>query len=66
MPSCRLIVTPATLSFQWQRGMKDRFREQFDEIRGDVLCANYGSGPWQEKAQVSTSISWVSRIEDAR
>lgn len=61
-----LIVTPANLSFQWQREMKDKFREQFEVIRGDVLRANYGSNPWQERNQVITSVSWVSRIEDAK
>ncbi|MFH1743040.1 MAG: helicase-related protein [bacterium] len=61
-----LIITPANLSFQWQREMKDKFREKFDLIRGDVLRANYGSNPWQEKNQVITSVSWVSRIEDAK
>lgn len=60
-----LIVTPANLSFQWQRELKDKFRENFEVIRGDVLRANYGMNPWQEKDQVITSISWVSRIEDA-
>jgi superfamily II DNA or RNA helicase len=60
-----LIVTPANLSFQWQREMKDKFRESFEVIRGDVLRANYGSNPWQDKNQVITSVSWVSRIEDA-
>src|SRR5438876_3801994 len=61
-----LIVTPASLSFQWQREMKDKFRENFEVIRGDVLRANYGSNPWQEKNQVITSVSWVSVIEDAK
>ena len=56
-----LIVTPANLSFQWQREMKDKFRENFEVIRSDVLRANYGSNPWQEKNQVITSVSWVSR-----
>ena len=37
-----LIVTPANLSFQWQREMKDKFREKFEVIRSDVLRANYG------------------------
>src|SRR5229473_1801022 len=60
-----LIVTPASLSFQWQRELKDKFRENFEIIRSDVLRANYGSNPWQEKNQVITSVSWVSRIEDA-
>jgi superfamily II DNA or RNA helicase len=61
-----LIVTPANLTFQWQRELKDKFREDFEVIRGDVLRANYGSNPWKEKKQVITSISWVSRIEDAK
>ena len=61
-----LIVTPANLTFQWQREMRDKFREQFEIIRGDVLRSNYGQNPWQERDQAVTSISWVSRIEDAR
>jgi SNF2 family DNA or RNA helicase len=61
-----LIVTPANLSFQWQRELKDKFREHFEVVRSDVLRANYGSNPWQEKKQVITSVSWVSRIEDAK
>jgi superfamily II DNA or RNA helicase len=61
-----LIVTPANLSFQWQREMKDKFRENFEVIRSDVLRANYGSNPWQEKNQVITSVSWVSRVDDAK
>lgn len=61
-----LIIAPANLCFQWQREMKDRFRESFEVVKSDVLRANYGSNPWQEKNQVVTSISWVSRIEDAK
>lgn len=61
-----LIVTPANLTFQWQRELKDKFRETFDIVRGDVLRANYGTNPWQDKNQTITSVSWVSRIDDAR
>lgn len=61
-----LIVTPANLTFQWQRELSDKFREKFDVIRGDVLRANYGQNPWQERDQVITSVSWVSIVEDAR
>lgn len=61
-----LIVTPANLTFQWQRELTDKFREKFDVIRGDVLRANYGQNPWQERNQVITSVSWVSIVEDAR
>jgi SNF2 family DNA or RNA helicase len=61
-----LIVAPANLTFQWQRELRDKFREAFEVIRGDTLRANYGMNPWQERDQVVTSVSWVSRIEDAR
>ena len=61
-----LIVTPANLTFQWQREMKDKFREAFHVVRGDVLRAGYGSNPWAEHDQVITSVSWVSRIDDAK
>lgn len=61
-----LIVTPANLTFQWQRELSDKFREKFEVIRGDVLRANYGQNPWQERDQVITSVSWVSIVEDAR
>ena len=61
-----LIVSPASLCFQWQRELKEKFREQFEVIRSDVLRANYGQNPWQERNQVITSISWVSRIDDAK
>ena len=57
-----LIVTPANLTFQWQCEMRDKFREQFEIIRGDT----HGQNPWQERDQAVTSISCVSRIEDAR
>lgn len=66
LASRTLIVTPANLTFQWQRELKDKFRETFEIVRGDVLRANYGTNPWQEKKQVITSVSWVSRVDDAR
>lgn len=60
-----LIVAPANLSFQWQRELKDKFREDFKIINSSVLRANYGANPWQDTSQVITSVSWVSRIDDA-
>ena len=61
-----LIVAPANLTFQWQRELKDKFREDFEVVKGDILRANYGNNPWQEKSQIVTSVSWVSRIQDAK
>jgi superfamily II DNA or RNA helicase len=60
-----LIVAPANLTFQWQRELKEKFREKFDIVKGDVLRANYGSNPFKESNYVITSISWISRVEDA-
>lgn len=61
-----LIVAPANLTFQWQREMKDKFRENFEIVRGDVLRLNYGANPWLDRDQVITSISWISVVDDAR
>ncbi|GJQ57395.1 MAG: DUF3883 domain-containing protein [Candidatus Scalindua sp. AMX11] len=61
-----LIVTPANLSFQWQRELKDKFRESFQVIRSDILRATYGANPWQDIDQCITSVSWISRIVDAK
>lgn len=61
-----LIVTPANLSFQWQRELKDKFREGFQIIRSSILRATYGANPWQDIDQCITSVSWVSRVEDAK
>lgn len=60
-----LIVAPANLCFQWQRELKDKFREDFTPVDRYVLRGKYGSNPWQDMNQVITSVSWVSRIEDA-
>lgn len=61
-----LIITPANLTFQWQRELKDKFRQAFTVLNGQVLRSHYGSNPWQEQDQIITSISWVSRVEDAQ
>ena len=61
-----LIIAPANLTFQWQREMRDKFREDFQVMKGDVFRSNYGLNPWQEQNQVVTSVSWASRIEDAK
>jgi len=58
-----LIVTPANLAFQWKRELADKFREQFDVIRGADLRAAYGTSPWLDKSQVITSLDWAKREE---
>ena len=61
-----LIISPANLTFQWQRELRDKFRERFKVIRGDSLRADYHINPFIDNKQVITSVSWVSRIEDAK
>lgn len=62
-----LIVTPANLTFQWCRELKDKFRESFARLDGAVLRTNYGQNPFAEpNAQIVTSVSWVSTVEDAQ
>ncbi|WP_347242800.1 DUF3883 domain-containing protein [Thermogutta sp.] len=56
-----LIVTPANLMFQWQRELRDRFRERFDIVRGVDLKHAYGVNPWQDKPQVITSVDFAKR-----
>jgi SNF2 family DNA or RNA helicase len=56
-----LIVTPANLSFQWQRELHDKFREKFAILRGFDLKNAYGSSPWQDNDQVITSMDWLKR-----
>ena len=60
------MVTHANLTFQWQRELNDKFRATFEIVRGEALQANYGMNPRQEKSQVITSASRVSRFEGAR
>ena len=60
-----LVVAPANLTFQWQRELKDKFRENFEVIRRETLRNTYGQNPWQDRDQVVTSISWVSRIKES-
>ena len=56
-----LIVTPANLSFQWQRELKEKFGEQFTVLRGTEIRGQYGVNPWDENKQVITSLDLAKR-----
>ena len=43
-----------------------KFRENFEIIRSDVLRARHDESVSEDKNQVITSVSWVSRIDDAK
>ncbi len=56
-----LIITPANLSYQWRRELKDLFGERFDIIRGQDVTDAYASNPWIKNNRVITSRDWAKR-----
>jgi superfamily II DNA or RNA helicase len=58
-----LIVTPANLTDQWRREMKERFNEVFQVVRKTTLEELYGRNIWAESSQCITSIDFAKREE---
>lgn len=58
-----LIVTPANLTDQWRREMKERFGEVFQVIRRSSIDELYGRNVWIENSQCITSIDFAKREE---
>jgi len=56
-----LIVTPANLTFQWQRELKEKFGEEFVVYRGGELRGQYATNPWRKEKQVITSLDLAKR-----
>ena len=56
-----LIVTPAMLTDQWRREMKDRFNEVFQVVRRSTMDELYGRNVWTENSQCITSIDFAKR-----
>jgi len=56
-----LIVTPANLTDQWRREMKQRFSEVFRVIRRASIDDLYGRNIWEETHQAITSIDFAKR-----
>lgn len=56
-----LIVVPGHLKFQWQREMRDRFREVFEIIDRGVMDASWGSNVWEERNQCITSMDFAKQ-----
>ena len=56
-----LIVTPANLTDQWRREMKERFSEVFQVVRKTTLEELYGRNVWSENSQCITSIDFAKR-----
>ncbi|PTA67565.1 helicase-related protein [Deinococcus arcticus] len=56
-----LIVTPANLTDQWRREMRDKFGETFKVINRDVAGLAYGENPWESEDLVVTSVDFAKR-----
>ena len=56
-----LIITPANLTNQWQRELKDKFNERFDVINSDTTNSAYDDNPWLLKNHVITSLDFAKQ-----
>src|SRR4051812_16212682 len=56
-----LVVCPASLAFQWQRELKEKFDEKFEVIKGSDLREQYGINQFLERSQVVTSLDLAKR-----
>ncbi|MBI4027458.1 MAG: DUF3883 domain-containing protein [Verrucomicrobia bacterium] len=56
-----LIVCPASLAFQWQRELKEKFDEQFLLLKGHDIREQFGVNQWLEQKRVITSLDLAKR-----
>ena len=56
-----LIVSPANLTFQWQRELLEKFDQQFVVMRGSDIHNQFGMNQWLERTQVITSLDLAKR-----
>jgi SNF2 family DNA or RNA helicase len=56
-----LIVSPANLTFQWQRELNEKFDEKFLVLKGDDIRDQFGINQWLEHKQVLTSLDLAKR-----
>lgn len=59
-----LIVTPANLTDQWRRELKEKFGETFEVMNRDTATAVYQDNPWEKRSQLITSIDFAKREEN--
>src|SRR3972149_548646 len=58
-----LIVCPANLTLQWQRGLNEKFDEKFKVLKGGEIRDQFGINQWLEQKQVITSLDLAKRSE---
>lgn len=56
-----LIIVPGHLKFQWQREMREKFREFFEIIDRGVMNAYWGKNIWEEKFQCIASMDFAKQ-----
>jgi superfamily II DNA or RNA helicase len=56
-----LIVTPANLTDQWRRELKEKFGERFEVINRDTISALFDENPWNARKRVITSIDFAKQ-----
>ena len=64
-----LIVTPANLTDQWRRELKEKFNETFVVANRETVNARFGESFWEKENQVITSLDFAKRepyIEELR
>lgn len=54
-----LVVTPANLTDQWRREMKDKFGERFEVMNATTARAFYDENPWTVRPHVITSMDFA-------
>lgn len=61
-----LIVTPANLTDQWRRELKEKFGETFEVMNRNTATALYQENPWARRTQLITSLDFAKREENLR
>lgn len=59
-----LIVTPANLTDQWRRELKEKFGERFEVLNGETIGALYDENPWGARPYAITSLDFAKREEN--
>ncbi len=54
-----LVVTPANLTDQWRRELKDKFGERFEVVNRSTVNALYDENPWKVRPHAITSMDFA-------
>jgi SNF2 family DNA or RNA helicase len=57
-----LVVCPATLAFQWQRELKEKFDGLFLVLKGNDIRDQFGINQWLEHRHIITSLDLAHNV----